>query len=188
VAFWLRQVLPLAFGLSIAGLPGAERCLELQLSLPTPITRTLARRAGLCGLLSALWVLCLTVVAGAAGVWQPSHGLLAGQLTWLSPTVALAGVCAAVFVSSGSTTGAAAAVAGLWLFEDLTIQWFTNRTWLRPWYLFVDDAPGALRGWWWADRLALLAVGALLLALAPIGLHLQRERVIVTRLRNQSEE
>src|SRR5205085_10756482 len=131
-----------AFGLAIVAVPAAETCLETQLSLPTPVVRTLGLRAGLCGLCSAAAALGLALAAGAAGMWHPAHGLLTGQLTWVSPAVALVGAGAAVFALSGSTTGAGAAVAGLWLVQDLTRLWFLDRAWARPFYLFTDDDPG----------------------------------------------
>lgn len=188
IGFWLSEVVPLAFGLAVAGLPAAERCLEVQLSLPTSIARTLSRRIILCGLWSALTVLCLAMAAGAVDAWRPAHGLLVGQLTWLSPALTLAGIAAAAFVCCASATGAAAVVAGLWLFEDLTRQWFIAAAWARPLYLFVDDTADVPAAWWWANRIVLATLGVLLLVLAAIGLHLRREQLFAARIGNQSED
>jgi hypothetical protein len=188
IGFWLSEMVPLAFGVAVAGLPAAERCLEVQLSLPTSIARTLARRTVLCGLWSGLTVLCLAMAAGAVGVWRPAHGILVGQLTWLSPALALAGIAATAFVGCASATGAAAVVAGLWLFEDLTKQWFIAAAWARPLYLFVDDTADVPAAWWWANRLVLAVLGGLLLALAAIGLRLRREQLFATRMGNRSED
>jgi hypothetical protein len=186
--FWLREVLPLAFGLSIVAVPAAERCLELQLSLPTPVVWTLARRVGLCGLWSSMSAAGLAVTAGLTGVWDPAHTLLIGQLTWLSPATALIGVGAAAFALSGSTTGAGAVVSGLWLVQDLSWQWFSARAWSRPLYLFVADDRSVPAAWWWANRLTLLAVGLLLTGLAAAVLTAGRERVFAARLHHQGDD
>lgn len=188
VQFWLREVLPLAFGLAVAAVPGAERCTELQLSLPRRYARTLGRRAGLCVVFSGCAALLFSTLAQASGQWQPAHGALAGQLTWMSPTLALAGAAAIVFAVSGSTAGAAAAVAGVWLVEDLTVQWFTAHTWARPIYLFLDDTAGIPAHWWWTNRLGLLAVGVLLITAAAIVINAQQERIFAARLRNPIED
>lgn len=188
VRFWLREVLPLAFGLAIVAIPSAERCLEVQLSLPTPVVWTLARRAGLCMLWSVVGAAGLAVAAGLTGGWDPAYGLLSGQLTWLSPATALIGVGAAAFALSGSTSGAGAVVAGLWLVQDLSGQWFLSRTWSALLYLFVDDDRSVPAVWWWANRLTLLAVGLLLTGLAMAALTAGRERVFAARLRDQGDD
>jgi hypothetical protein len=188
VGFWLREVLPLSFGLAVIAVPAAETCLETQLSLRTPVVWTLGRRAGLCTLWSSMASLGLALVAGLTGVWHPAHGLAAGQLTWLSPVLALIGVGAVVFALSGSTTGAGAAVAALWLVQDLTPQWYASRDWARPLYLFIDDQPGPLAAYWWTNRLTLLIVGLLLVGLAAAVLTVRRDRVFAGRLRNLGED
>ncbi|WP_157437009.1 hypothetical protein [Actinoplanes subtropicus] len=186
--FWLREVVPLAFGLAVPAVPAAETSLELQLSLPTPVPVTLARRAGLAVLSAALATAALTVVAYAGGLWHPAHGVLAGQLSWLSPALALGGLGAAVFALTASVTGAAAAVAGGWLVSDLTVQWFAGHGWTRVLYPFVDDAPGSLAGWWWPNRLTLLGLGAMLAGLAGTILTVQRQRVLTARLSRQGSD
>lgn len=185
VRFWLREMLPLGFGLAIAAVPAAETTLELQLSLPTPLPWTLGRRAGLSVLFSVFAAAALTVAARSSGVWHPVHGVVAGDLTWLSPALALGGLGAAVFALTGSVTGAGTAVAGIWLVEDLTVQWFGDHTWTRPLYLFVDDASGPLAAAWWPNRLTLLILGALLIGVAATSLTLNTERVFAARLRDQ---
>jgi hypothetical protein len=183
--FWLREILPLPFGLAIAALPAAETCLETQLSVPTPITWTLGRRAGLCLLWSVLAAAAAAAGAYGAGLWHPAHGVLAGQLTWLAPALALAAIGAAVFAASGSVTGASAVVACVWLVQDLTVQWFAGHAWTRTFYLFVDDRPGAMSGWWWPNRLTLLAVGVLLTGFAGVLLTTRLDQVFAARLRHQ---
>jgi hypothetical protein len=185
VWFWLRELLPLAFGLAVTAVPAAETSLELQLSLPTPLPRTLGRRTGLSLLCSALAAVALSGAARLGGVWHPAHGVLAGELTWLSPALALGGLGAAVFALTGSVTGAGAGVAGIWLVQDLTMQWYSPHAWTRTLYLFADDAPGALAAWWWPNRLTLLAVGALLVGVAATTLTIRKERVFAARLRHQ---
>jgi hypothetical protein len=182
VRFWLREMLPLAFGLAVAAVPAAETCLEVQLSLPTPLPRTLALRSGLSLVWSALAAVTLAVAADLADLWHPVHGVVAGELTWLSPAFALGGLGAAAFAITGSVTGAAAAVAAVWLVQDLTVQWYDRA---RALYLFVDDAPGPLASWWWPNRLTLLAVGALLVGAAAAILTIREERVFAARLRHQ---
>lgn len=188
VGFWLREVIPLAFGLAVVAVPGAERCLEVQLSLPTPMVRTLGRRAGWCGLWSAVSTAGVALAGGLGRVWSPAHGLLWGQLTWLSPAVALIGVGAAVFAASGSTNGAGAMVAGLWLVQDLTRQWFGDHEWARPLYLFVDDDRSVPAAWWWTNRLTQVAAGLLLVGLAAVMLAAGHGRVLAGRLRLQGED
>ncbi|WP_410812887.1 hypothetical protein [Micromonospora sp. 067-2] len=183
VQFWLREMLPLAFGLAVAAVPAAETCLEVQLSLPTPLPLTLARRAGLSLSSSALAAVALAVAAQLGGLWHPVHGAVAGELTWVSPAIALGGLGAAVFALTGSVSGAGATVAGVWLLQDLTVQWY-DRRWSRPLYLFVDDGTGPLAGWWWLNRLTLIAVGALLVGAAALMLTVRRERVFAARLLN----
>ncbi len=186
--FWLREFIPLAFGLAVVAVPAAERCLEVQLSLPTPVVRTLGRRVGWCALWSAASTVGVALAAGLSGTWSPAYGLLSGQLTWLSPTIALIGVGAAVFAVSGTVNGAGATVAGLWLVQDLSGQWFTSHQWTRLLYLFAADDHSVPAAWWWANRLTLLAAGMLLVAFAAVMLSARQEQVLAGRLRHQGED
>lgn len=187
VGFWLREVLPLAFGLGVAAVPGAERALEVQLSMPVPVAWTLGRRVALAALTGAAVAGTGAVAAALAGAWRPAHGLAAGQLTWLAPGLALAGVGVVAFAVSGSVAGAAAAVSGLWLVEELTGQWFAPHGWARPFYLFLDDRAGLPGGWWWGNRLGLVAVAAALAGVAVVVVRRWPERVFAAWLRGQKE-
>jgi hypothetical protein len=186
--FWLREMVPLAFGVAVAAVPGAERCTELQLSVPHRYTATLAHRAVLCTVASSCCAVLFALLIRADNLVQAVHGALAGQLMWISPAVALIGVAAIAFAVSGNTAAGAAAVAGVWLVQELTVQWFTDHTWSRPLYLFLDDTADVPDRWWWTNRLGLLVVGFVLIAAAGAVINHQQERIFAARLRNPNEE
>jgi hypothetical protein len=108
--------------------------------------------------------------------WPANHGPIAGQLTWVAPTVGLGAVGFAAGAVFRSPAAAGALVTTLWaiqqFFADLAQQHLPGRLL----YLFATTR-GAVPGDWTENRLALLGAGATLIALALVVLA-RSERLI----------
>lgn len=158
-----EAVLPLAAGVTAAAVVAREPAVELQLSLPTPYRTTLCRRLLVMSAWPALLATVLTAVMAGAGWWPSAHPLPSGVLVWLPPLLWLAALGAAVAVGSRSVGAASAAVAGIWLAEQLFTGVFADSGWLRTLYLFpASRLPGA--DGWAAGRVLLLVTAGVLCA------------------------
>jgi hypothetical protein len=158
----LELALPLAAGVGAASLVGVDPAVELHLSLPTAYRATILRRL----LLTAGWVALLALTAAAVMVasgwwdrWPGAHPPLAGQLTWLAPTLCLAGLGLLVGALSASPALATSAVAALWFFDLAAGGLLQQHRWSRLLYLFATTR-GTVEADWAANRLTLLAAGA----------------------------
>jgi hypothetical protein len=175
----LEMAIPLAAGVASASLVGRDPAVELQLTAPTPYRVTLLRRLavtlGWAAAVAALTAAVL-IATGWWARWPANHGVFAGQLTWVAPTVGLSGVGFAAGAVFRSPASAGALVTTLWaiqqFFADLAQQHLPGRLL----YLFATTR-GAVPDDWTANRLALLGAGTALIALALVVLG-RSERLI----------
>jgi hypothetical protein len=108
--------------------------------------------------------------------WPANHGAFAGQLTWLAPTL---GLCAVGFAAGAlfrSPAAAGAVVTSLWIFQQVFADLAQQHHPGRMLYLFATTR-GAVPGDWTANRLTLIGVAAILIALALVVLD-RAERLI----------
>ncbi len=158
----LEMALPLAAGVGAANLVGRDPAVELQLTLPTPYRATILRRlvvtAGWVAV-TALSVAAVMVASGWWDRWPAAHQPLAGQLTWLAPTLCLAGLGLLAGALSGSPALATSVVATLWVFQQAAAGPLQEHRWSRLLYLFATTR-GTVQQDWIANRMTLLAAGA----------------------------
>jgi hypothetical protein len=162
----LELALPLAAGMGAANLVGRDPVVELQLTLPTGYRTTILRRlvvtAGWVAVI-ALTTAALMVASGWWHRWPEAQPALAGQLTWLAPTLCLCGLGLLAGAVSGSPAVASAVVASLWVFEYAAAGPLQEHRWSRLLYLFATTR-GTVAQDWAANRLTLLAAGAAMTA------------------------
>jgi hypothetical protein len=158
--------LPLAAGVGAASLVGADPAVELQLTLPTAYRATILRRLAV----TAAWVALIALSAAAFMVasgwwhrWPAAHPPLVGQLTWLAPTVCLAGLGLLAGALSGSPAVATVVISSLWVFEFAAVGPLQEHRWSRLLYLFATTR-GTVEADWTANRLTLLAAGVAMTA------------------------
>jgi len=158
----LEIALPLAAGVGAASLVGVDPTVELHLTLPTAYRTTILRRL----VVTVGWVAVIALTAAAVMVasgwwhrWPAAHPPLAGQLTWLAPTLCLAGLGLLAGAVSGSPATATSAVAALWFFDLAAGGLLQEHRWSRLLYLFATTR-GTVEADWTANRLTLLAAGA----------------------------
>jgi hypothetical protein len=165
LGYVLEMGVPLAVGVATTTLVGRDPVLELQLSVPVGYRVTLLRRAAIALAAGALVALLVDAVrrggatirpAGQA-TW-PSSGTV-GLVVWLAPTVALVGLGLLVAAILRDPPPAAGVVVTGWLFEELAPDRVPG-----PVYLFASTEP--FTGDWLANRLTLIAVGAVAVAAA----------------------
>lgn len=155
----------LGAGLAAANLIAGEPMAELHLATRPGWRGTALWRLGLLTAWSALLGLAMSVLLGATGTWLTGEAFAQSQLVWASPLVwmtALGGVLALLLRSRAASSGI---VTGVWLAEVIMHGWFNTHPWTYPGYLLATSfARGA--PWWMANRLELLAGGAILSVLA----------------------
>jgi hypothetical protein len=158
----LELALPLAAGMAAASLVGRDPAVELQLTFPTAYRTTILRRLAI----SAGWVAVIALTTAVAMVasgwwhrWPLAHDALPGQLTWLAPTLCLAGLGLLVGALSGSPATATSGVVALWFFDLAAAGLLQQHRWSRLLYLFATTR-GTVEDDWTANRLTLLAAGA----------------------------
>jgi hypothetical protein len=162
----LELALPLAAGLGAASLVGRDPAVELQLTFPTAYRTTIMRRLAVSAGLVAVIALTTAVAMVASGWWHrwPSaHDTLPGQLTWLAPTLCLAGLGLLAGALSASPAAAASVVVAVWFFDLAATGLLQQHRWSRLLYLFATTR-GTVEDDWTANRLTLLAAGAAMTA------------------------
>lgn len=175
----LEMGVPLAVGVGCASIVGRDPAAELQLTMSTPYRFTLLRRL----VLTLAWGSAVAAAGSAALVatgwwerWPANHGVVAGQLTWLAPALALG---ALGFVAGAAFRGPAAAgalVTSLWALQQVFADLAQDHYAARLLYLFATTR-GAVPDDWTENRLALLGVAVALVALALVLLG-RSERLI----------
>src|SRR3954471_22859633 len=154
----LEMLLPLAAGIGAASLIGHDPVAEVAAACPTRYPVTLLRRLTV----SLVWIAVLAVAVSAVLVatgwwsrWPAAHSPLAGQLTWLSPTLFLAALgflAAALLRNPGAAAGI---VAVVWLSEQVLndLMQATPATRLLS---LLATTRGSVLAEWTANRLVLL--------------------------------
>jgi hypothetical protein len=163
----LELALPLAAGVAAGSLVGRDPAVELQLTMPTPYRGTILRRL----IVSAGWTAVIALVAAAVMVasgwwdrWPGAHEPLAGQLTWLAPTLCLTGLGLLTGSLSGSPAIATSAVTVLWFFHLAAGSLLGQHRWSRFLYLFATTR-ATTDDDWLANRLTLVAAGVAMISL-----------------------
>jgi hypothetical protein len=166
----LEMAVPLAAGVACASLVGRDPAIELQLTAPTSYRVTLLRRMAVTlawtGAVAALTAVVL-IVTGWWARWPANHGPLAGQLTWLAPTLGLSGLGFAAGAVFRSPAAAGALVTTLWAIQQFFAGSAQEHLPGRLLYLFATTR-GTVPGDWTANRLTLLGAAAVLTALALV--------------------
>ncbi|GLY98871.1 hypothetical protein [Actinoplanes sp. NBRC 103695] len=166
----LEMAIPLAAGVSCASLIGRDPAVEIQLTSPTAYRVTLVRRMAVTlGWTAAVAMLMagVLIVTGWWDRWPASHGPVAGQLTWLAPTLGLSGLGFAAGAVLRSPGGAGALVTSVWAIQQFFAGSAQENLPGRLLYLFATTR-GAVPGDWTANRLTLLGAAAVLIALALV--------------------
>jgi hypothetical protein len=177
----LELALPLAAGIAAGSLVGRDSAIELQLTMPTPYRGTILRRL----IVSAGWVALIALAAAAIMVasgwwdrWPGAHEPLAGQLTWLAPTLCLSGLGLLIGALSGSPATATSAVTALWFFHLAAGSLLGQHRWSRLLYLFATTR-ATTDDDWLANRLTLVAAGVAMISLG--WLRLRRPGRLLTK-------
>jgi hypothetical protein len=168
----LEMAVPLAAGVACASLVGRDPAAELQLTAPTAYRVTLLRRLAVTlAWTAAVAALTATVLiaTGWWARWPANHGALAGQLTWVAPTLGLGGAGFAAAAVSRSPAAAGALVTTLWAVQQFFAGLAQEHLPGRLLYLFATTR-GAVPGDWTANRLTLIGAGLALTALALLVL------------------
>jgi hypothetical protein len=134
----------------------------LQLTLPTAYRATILRRLLVTTALSGGLAVAVTTALVASGWWHrwPGvHSPLAGQLTWLAPTLFLAGLGLLAGAASGSPAVATSVVGVVWIFAQVVAATMQDHRWARLLNLFATTR-GRIDADWTPNRLTLLAAGA----------------------------
>src|SRR6266545_3451552 len=163
-AGWAALLAPLiaAVGLAVLAVDGAIRLDQpdqstalvlqslLQLALPTAYRSTILRRL----LVTAGWVALVALTTAAFMVasgwwhrWPEAHPALAGQLTWLAPTLCLTGLGLLAGALSGSPAVASIVVASLWVFEYAAVGQLQEHRWSRRLTLLAAGVAMTAAGW-----------------------------------------
>lgn len=177
----LEMALPLAAGLGAASLVGRDPAIELQLTFPTAYRSTILRRLAVV----AAWVASIALTSAAVMVstgwwhrWPGAHPALAGQLTWVAPTLCLVGLGVLTGALSSSPAVATAAVTALWFVDLAAGGLLQDHRWSRLLYLFATTF-GTVDTDWTANRVALIGSGV---AMTAAGwLLLRRPSRLLTR-------
>jgi hypothetical protein len=164
----LEMGAPLAAGIGAASLIGRDPTAELLLTMPTGYRSVLLRRLAATVGWTALVALLLAGTLLATGWWArwpAHHGAVPGQLTWLAPTLALAGLGLLAGAALRGPAAAGGLVAVFWIIQQIFAGPVQEQTWSRLLYLFATTR-GAAPGEWTANRLTLIGAAAVLCAAA----------------------
>ena len=175
----LEMGVPLAVGVGCASLVGRDPAAELQLTMPTRYRCTLLRRLVVtlaCGAVVATVTAVALIATGWWQRWPENHGEFAGQLTWLAPVLGLGALGFAAGAVFRGPAGAGAVVTSVWTFQQIFAGLAQEHRPPRLLYLFATTR-GSVPGDWTANRLALLCVAGVLVALAMVLLS-RSERLI----------
>jgi hypothetical protein len=165
----LEMGLPLAAGVMAVSITTSDPARDLQFTLLQPYRSTIALRLAIMTGWMASVALLSTVVLGSLNFWRSPQPFMQGQLSWLAPLLWFCAFGALLPLLIGSRTGATAILGGIWIFEAIAGDYFAERVWLRPFFLFMTthqpDAPN-----WLQNRLMMLVTAAIVFALIPFFL------------------
>lgn len=158
----LEACLPLTAGIILSTVAVQDASLELLLTMPATYRGIVFRRFALILGWTLLVELLAALVLYVALPWVPIKPLLAGQLTWLAPSLWLAGVGILLALVLRSRTSSGAILGCLWIFQLTFHGYFALNGWTQPWFLFATlYTPGA--SFWLMNRLELIATALIVL-------------------------
>jgi hypothetical protein len=158
----LEACLPLAVGIVLATIAVQDAALELLLSMPAGYRWIVFARLGLLLGWTLLVELLATLALYAALPWVPVKPLAAGQLTWLAPSLWLAGAGMLLALVLRSRAASGAILGCIWIIQLTFHSYFAQNSWTQPWFLFATlYTPGA--PFWLPNRLELIATALILL-------------------------
>ena len=170
----LEVLLPMAAGVVVATVATYDRALELQLTMPRKYHHTVYGRflfillwSALVSLLTGflLYLFNYWRLPGQIANWNQPWQFLAWQLTWISSTLWLVALSLVLALLLRSRAASGALVCALSIAELLFHDYFMSNAPLHPIFLFpLTFDPGA--NYWLTNRLELLAMAVVLLALA----------------------
>lgn len=159
----IEGCLPLTTGILLATVAVQDASLELLLTMPVAYRAIAFTRF----LLVLGWTLLVELMATLAMYallpWVSPKPLEAFQLTWLAPSLWLAGagILLALLLRSRASSGAI--LGCVWIVQLVFHGYFAQQGWTQPWFLFATlYTPGA--PFWLANRLELIATAFVLLA------------------------
>ena len=182
----LEMILPIATGIVAGTVAIQDPALELQLTLPRKYHTTGFLRL----LLIIAWTVCVGLLSSALiFAFQQQYILhlqavtplllfLSAQLTWFATLIwcVAIGLCTALLTRSRSAGGAL--LAGIWIAEIFFKDVIAPISWLKPFFLFpttllypADVVTQVLFNTWLTNRLAVLAMGLLILPFCWLLLH-----------------
>ncbi len=161
----LEACLPLTAGIVLSTIAVQDASLELLLTMRTSYRWIVFLRFALILGWTLLVELLATLALYAELPWVPVKPLVTFQLTWLAPSLWLAGAGILLALVLRSRTSSGAILGCVWLFQLLFHGSFALYGWMQPWFLFATlYTPDA--SFWLANRLELIATALVLLAAA----------------------
>jgi len=161
----LEACLPLAAGIILSTVAVQDASLELLLTMPTAYRKIAFLRFALI----LCWTLLVELLATLAlFAFQPSipvKPMAIFQLTWLAPSLWLAGLGILLSLVLHSRASSGAILGSIWIFQLTFHSYFAQNGWTRPWFLFATlYTPGA--PFWLANRLELIIAALALFAVS----------------------
>lgn len=165
--------LPPVAGLVAANVVVGNPTVELHLSLPRSYAALTWLRLGLLTLWCALAAALTSVVISAAGYWIAPQTAPRQPLIWAAPMLWFVAGGAMLSLLLRSRVASSAVLGMVWLGEFFLRPYILQNTTLQKGYLFLtmetlagDRAPAS--AYWLANRLTLLAMAALFLAVLAL--------------------
>jgi len=161
----LEGVCPLGVVIAIVAQVGRDRAIESVLATPARYASVVFMRASIIAALGALSSLLVAAAFHSYGAWPSQQSSAGIVLAWAAPMVWLGGLGLLATVVTGNGGIGAGLVGGLWLAQILGTDALTNNAILKYQYLYTTHVNMHGREWV-ANRIALLAVGAIALGVA----------------------
>jgi hypothetical protein len=162
--------LPLAAGIVLSTVAVQDASLELLLTMPVVYRRIAFLRFSLILCWTLFMELLATLALFAFLPWVPVKPLEAFQLTWLAPSLWLAGAGILLALVLRSRASSGAILGCIWIFQLTFHSYFAQSGWTQPWFLFATlYTPNAQ--FWLTNRLELIATALVLLCAAWWFLH-----------------
>ncbi|MBA3823147.1 MAG: hypothetical protein H0X24_04470 [Ktedonobacterales bacterium] len=159
-----EYMLPLAGSIVASALTLADPVCELHLTLPRAYRATAVRRMGVLTLWLAVLGVAIVEVIRLFGFWHLPWVFPQDQLTWAAPTLALVALGASLALLLRNRAASSAILGVVWIGEILFGGFLQQYDATKYTYLFLSsEVPSA--GYWLGNRLALMGVAVVLLAM-----------------------
>jgi len=180
--FLIEFGLPPVAGFIASYLIASNPAKELHLSLPAPYAGVMRGRLMLFTLWAALVAGGVTAVVDGAGYWIAPQSAPLDHLTWLAPLLWFVATGALLALLLGSWVASTAVLGMLWVGLPFLRWYFLQDAVLQKLYLFLtlSTIPGAEAPdapYWVANRLLLIGIGVVFLAL--VAMLLRRSEAIL---------